>query len=223
MQYGKDIGRKFYEDGRIRRYPGNTVVAKVKSDSPAYHTMTALYRMVTEAGLDDHIILMPHDSYHMTVIRGVNDQVRIDTHWPASLPKDTPMEQVDDYISAAVGRVKMPRKVQMKFDVIDYSRSCMKVLLLPANEADAKALKEFRDGVAKEIGLALPGHDEYRFHITLGYTRIIPEGENEARMNRMIQEMNALIAAQEPFEISDPYMAFYDDMLVFSPVRIPRG
>ena len=27
--YGKEIGRKFYEDGKVRRYPGNTVVADV--------------------------------------------------------------------------------------------------------------------------------------------------------------------------------------------------
>ncbi len=222
MKYGKTIGKKFYEDGKIRRYPGNTVVARVRSDSPAYSAMAALYGMVKEAQLDDHIILMPHDSYHMTVIRGVNDQVRTDAYWPESLPKDTPMEQMDNYISEAVGRVKMPARVQMKFDRIDFSTTCMKVLLLPDNEADAKALKEFRDGVAKEIGLALPGHDEYRFHITLGYTRIIPEGENAVRMDRMIQKMDAFIAEQEPFEISDPYMAFYDDMLEFSPVRIPR-
>lgn len=222
MVYGKSIGKKFYEDGRIRRYPGNTVVARVLPDCSGYAVMTKLYDMVKEAEMDKYLILMPHDSYHMTVIRGLNDQVRTDDCWPEKLPKDTPMEKVDDYISEAVARVKMPDRIKMKFDRIKYSPNCMIVLLLPADENEAQKLKEFRDGVADEIGLRLPGHDEYRFHITLGYTRVIAEGEDEVRLREMIAKMDKLIADQEPIEISNPYMAFYDDMLVFSPVRIPR-
>lgn len=222
MTYGRSIGKKFYEDGKVRRYPGNTVVADVTPECPAYEVMTRLYDMVNEEGFDSHLILLPHDSYHMTVIRGVNDQVRVDTHWPAKLPKDTPMTKVDDYISEAVGRVKMPEHIRMRFDRIHFTPMCMVVYLFPADENEEEKLKQFRDGVANEIGLRLPGHDEYRFHISLGYTRIVPEGEDEVRMNQMIKRMDEYLSKQDAFEITKPYMAFYDDMLEFSPVRIPR-
>ena len=222
MKYGNSVGKKFYEDGSVRRYPGNTVVADVTPECPAYEIMTKLYNMVKEKGFESHVILLPCDSYHMTVIRGVNDQVRKDTHWPAALPKDTPMTEVDDYMAAAIGRAEMPGKLRMKFDRVKFNNNCMIVLLLPADEEQARILKEFRDKAADEIGFRLPGHDEYRFHISLGYTLIVPEGDDAVRMDEMIAEMDRYIADQPAFEITPPYMAFYDDMHRFSPVRIPR-
>jgi len=38
----------------------------------------------------------------------------------------------------------------------------------------------------------------------------------------MLQEMNRLIENQPDVIITAPYMAYYNDMLAFSPVRIPR-
>lgn len=222
MTYGKEIGRKFYEDGRVRRYPGNTVVAAIPSGCAAFDVMTQLHHMVLDAGFATHLIPLPHDSYHMTVIRGLNDQVRTDAFWPEKLPKDAPMTVVDDYVSAAVGSVKMPTTMRMKFDKIRFSATCMIVLLKPADEEQDRMLRAYRDEVAERIGLFLPKHGEYKFHISLAYTRILPEGEDEVRMQALIEQMNSYIADRPAFDVTDPYMAFYDDMLRFSPTRVPR-
>lgn len=222
MTYGKTIGKKFYEDGRVRRYPGNTVVAAVPPESPAYSVMTELHQMILDEGFESHLIPLPHDSYHMTVIRGLNDQVRTDDYWPEALPKDVAMTVVDDHVSAAVASVAMPKCARMKFDRIHFGGTAMIVRLCPADEEQDKMLRDYRDAVAKEIGLYLPKHAEYKFHISLAYTRIIPEGEDEARMQAMIERMDRHIANRPAFDITDPYMAYYDDMLYFSPTRIPR-
>ena len=76
MTYGKTIGIKFYEDGSVRRYPGNTVVADITPDCPAYTVMTHIHDMVIESELDSHLILLPRNSYHMTVIQGVTEEVK---------------------------------------------------------------------------------------------------------------------------------------------------
>ena len=39
MQYGSTIGQKFYEDGTVRQFKGNTVVADVVPGSQAFDTM----------------------------------------------------------------------------------------------------------------------------------------------------------------------------------------
>ena len=224
MTYGKEIGRKFYEDGRVRRYPGNTVVADITPEYSAYPVMEKLYEMVENEGFDKtHLIMLPKDSYHMTVIRGLNDQVRVDGFWPEGLSREIPMEEVDDYISAAVGRVEMLGQIRMKFDRVTISGTAMKAVLVPADGEQADILKNFRDSVANEIGLRLPGHDTYVYHITLAYTRVIPEGDDDIRMKNMISKMNEYVAEQPAFDITPPYMAYYDDMLAFSPVRLPRG
>ena len=222
MQYGSAIGKKYYEDGRVRTYPGNTVVAEIAPGCSAYDVLVNLRDMVVQAGMEKHVILLPPDSYHMTVIRGLNDQVRVDTNWPASLPKTTPMEQVDDYVSSAVARVGLPGPARMKFDKVRLNNSSMVIHLVPADGEQEAALRTFRDLVAAEIGVKLPGHDTYRFHTSLGYTWVIPEGEAAERMEQLKARMDAYIAQQPEFTTGTPYMAYFKDMLAFSPVRIPR-
>ena len=72
------------------------------------------------------------------------------------------------------------------------------------------------------MGVRRPNHEKYRFHISLGYTRIVTEGENEARRQALIQKMEALMKEQPAFVTTQAYMAYFDDMYAFSPTRIPR-
>ena len=51
MTYGSTIGEKFYEDGSVRRYPGNTIVADILPGCGAYDVMTHLRDMIAEYGL----------------------------------------------------------------------------------------------------------------------------------------------------------------------------
>lgn len=222
MKYGKDIGKKFYEDGTVRHYPGNTVVADILPGNSAYDVMLHLRQMVIDAGFGEDLILLPSDSYHMTVIRGLNDQVRTDKFWPEKLAKDIPMEAVDDYVSAAIESVGLPGPIRMKFDCVFWNASCCIVHLNPADEDQQRILRDFRDRAADTIGLHLPGHDNYRFHISLGYTRIVAEGEDAERLEKLKAEMDAYIARQPAFETAAPYMAYYNDMLAFSPSRLSR-
>lgn len=223
MTYGKDIGKKFYEDGTVRHYPGNTVVADIVPGCSAYDVMLQLRQMLIDRGLAQYFVLLPTDSYHMTLIRGLNDQVRTDAYWPASLSKDTPMTQADDYISTAIEKAGLPGPVRMRFDRVNVSASCCTVRLVPADEAQAQLLQQFRDRAAAAIGLRLPGHDNYRFHISLGYVRVVPEGTDAQKLEDLKAKMDVLIAEQPEFTTTAPYMAYYDDMLAFSPERIPRA
>ena len=221
MQYGSTIGKKFYEDGSVRRYPGNTVVADILPGCPAYDVMSQLRQWVIDAGLDDHLILLPEDSYHMTLFRGLNDQVRKAPFWPEALPLDAPMTQVDDHVSAAVEKAGLPGPARMRFDRVS-TKNCMIIRLVPADEAQNQILRQFRDRGAENVGVFFPKHENYIFHISLAYVRIVPEGEAARRMAELEEKINAFIADQPEFYTAEPYMAFYDDMYCFSPTRVPR-
>lgn len=222
MIYGSTIGSKFYEDGRVRRYMGNTVVAPVYPSCPAHAVMCNIRQMVIDAGLDSHFILLPEDSYHMTVISGVNDQRRMEKRWPPNLPMDLPMEEVDDYITRAVESVPPLGKSRMCFDKVSNGKGAFTIHLRSADEEQEKILRDYRDRVAEAIGFRLPGHEKHPFHISLAYTRIVAEGEDVAREERLVEQINAYIATIPPFEIDPPYMAYYDDMLAFSREKISR-
>ncbi len=224
MQYGSTIGQKFYEDGTVRQFKGNTVVADVVPGSSAYKTMCQLRQMVMDAGLEDYLILMPEDSYHITYISGFNDQQRIDGYWPEEsvLSRSASMKEADDFVTDAIERVGIPGPARMVFDNVGWGAGCCIIRLSPADEQEHKRLFEFRDQAAEALGVRRPNHEKYRFHITLGYTRVITEGEVEEKRLALKEKMEKLMAQQPEFLTTQAYMAYFDDMYAFSPTRIPR-
>ena len=64
MTYGSTIGEKFYEDGSVRRYPGNTIVADILPGCGAYDVMTRYFfsRVCS-------IFLVLQIYYHLRVLR----------------------------------------------------------------------------------------------------------------------------------------------------------
>ena len=219
MTYGRDIGKKFYEDGTVRRFVGNTVVADITPEVPAYGVMRRLNQMVEEAELTDYLILLPADSYHMTVIQGINDQSRGPDRWPPALPVTATMEEADAYFAAAINRAGLPGPARMKFSDIFAGSGCVLAQLDPADAEQEKILRDFRDRAATEIGLFIPNHRTYKFHISLAYIRVIPEGEAAQRLQELVQKMNAILAAEPPFLTTAPYIAYFNDMFAFSPKR----
>lgn len=222
MPYGTQIGKKFHEDGTAAAYPGNTVVSDATQGTLAYKVMSECLAMLEEAELGALFIALPKDSYHMTVIRGVNDLVREPDYWPGALPADAPMTAVDDYMQAAIGSVENPGVMRMRFGEAKITAEDFRISMLPADEAQEKVLRDYRDRVADAVGLRLPGHEGYTFHITLAYTWRLPDEQQEQTLGRLKARMNALLARQGVVELQPPHAAFYQDMLSFSASRLPR-
>lgn len=220
--YGGQIGKKFNPDGSPRRYPGNTMIADVTPGCGAYDVMTRLRQMAVDAGFAQDMILLPEDSYHMTVLRGLNDLVRTDGFWPPALDRGVPMTAVDDYVSAAVASVPMPGSISMRFAGVIVSDEDFRVKVVPIDAKQNQVLRDFRDRAADAIGLRLPGHDAYTYHITLAYMRLVPQGERARALRELVRRMESCLMSQPPFETTAPYVAYYDDMMVFYHQRIAR-
>lgn len=221
-QPGTQIGRKFHTDGTAARYPGNTVIADVRRGNPAHSVMLQCLQMLEEAALDGLFISLPQESYHMTVIRGVNDRVRDEAYWPGALASDAPMAEADAYMYRAVGQVRSTGPIRMRFDQAVITEEDFRIRLNPADEAQAAELRRYRDDAAEAFGLRLPGHDAYRYHITLAYTWYLPAAEQKPLLDELVSRMNALLRAQGEVVIDPPHFAWYRDMLSFSDEPIER-
>ena len=222
MTYGTQIGRKFSRDGTALRYPGNTVIADIRPGCGAFSVLEKCLGVLCRAGLDRSMIQLPRDSFHTTVIRLLNDQVRTESYWPPALRKDAPMSEADGFVSDAIASVAPLGPLRMRFQQALANAEDFRVLLVPANEAQSVSLRNYRDAVADRLGFRLPGHDAYGYHITLAYARLLPKGSQAAALAKAIGEMNALLAKQDGFVTDPPYLAFYENMLSFSAVRPPR-
>lgn len=222
MVYGSQIGKKFHIDGSAASYPGNTVVSDATPDTKAYQVMSECLAMLENAGLSELFIPLPKDSYHMTVIRGVNDSVREAAYWPSALPTDTPMTLVDDYMTEAINQVVNPGAMRMRFGEAKINEEDFRISMLPADEAQERVLRAYRDQVADTVGLKLPGHEAYTFHITLAYTWHLPDAAQQKVIDHLKTQMDALLASQPVVELHPPHVAYYRDMLSFSADRIDR-
>ncbi len=222
MRYGLQIGSKFNQDGTAKKYPGNTVIADVERSNPAYAVIRKLEEELRKGQAGECFIFLPDDSYHMTVIRGLNDYVRDKNFWPAALAQDTPMKKVDDYFEERVNKIPMPKKIHMAFDQVRIDEHDVRVCLRPWDCCQEEELQEFRDRVADALGLRLPGHDSYTYHITLAYVLTIPEGALCQEVEERRIKMNAFLKKQNDFWLAAPRIAFYNDMLNFYSRRIAR-
>lgn len=222
MQYGIQIGKKFHIDGSAAPYPGNTVVSDATPETHAYRVMAQCLSLLRQAGLDGLFIPLPEDSYHMTVIRGVNDLVRDPAFWPAALPLSATMDEADDYMSAALGQVPNPGPMRMRFGEARITGEDFRISMLPADDIQERTLRTYRDQAADAIGLRLPGHDAYTFHITLAYTWRLPDPQQEVLLRELKAQMDALLARQPVVTLHPPHIAFYRDMLCFSSTRLQR-
>jgi hypothetical protein len=72
------------------------------------------------------------------------------------------------------------------------------------------------------MGMRVPNYSKYRFHLSLGYLWQLPEGEAAQKMDALVEKSDALLAKQPPFETGVPYMAYFADMMAFSPDRLQR-
>ena len=222
VRFGSTVGQKFHRDGSVREFKGNTVVADVVAGSSAFEAMGQLRQMVIDAGLDSHLTLLPPESYHITYISGLNDQQRIDDYWPDSLSRAASMAEADDYVTDAIQSVGIPGPARMKFDSVGWGAGCCIIRIVPADASEHKKLYDFRERAAQALGVRRPNHEKYRFHISLGYTRVVTEGEDDQRKQALIRKMEAFMAKQPEFLTTQAYIAYFDDMYAFSPTRLPR-
>lgn len=223
MKFGSQINFKFHENGLPRRYPGNTVISDVFPENKAYQVVHYLLKQLKQRKLDELFILLPEDSYHVTIIRGVNDQVRNKDFWPPSLPLDASMLEADKFVRSRVESVETPDYFEMRFKHVQINDEDFRICLEPANSTEEAKLRDYRNKVAQSLGLWLPGHDSYTFHITMAYTMFIPDESRRRLLDSYVEEMNMILKQQDSFKLPRPRFAYYNDMFYFFDTPIERN
>lgn len=223
LKFGAQINYKFNEDGSPRRYPGNTVISDVFPENKAYPVIRYIIEQLKQRNLDTLFILLPEDSYHVTIIRGVNNQVRNKEFWPPALPLNASMYEADNFVKTSVESVEAPDAIQMRFNQLLIDEADFRICLEPANYTEDAKLRDYRNKVAQRLGLWLPGHDSYIFHITVAYTLFIPDDNKRRLLDCYTEEMNMVLKQQDSFMLPRPRLAYYNDMLHFFDTPIERN
>jgi hypothetical protein len=218
-QYAPAVGHKFYEDGRVRQFPGNTIICFADPQSPACQEAEWVQEHLKLQPYGDKFSPLPPSSFHMTVFELLCDQVRKPEKWSSALELDAPLVETDQHFIETVPTVMPPSNFQMVFDNFHVSKSGLSLALLPADDENAKAIRQYRDDLAEATGLRFPDHDSYGFHLSLGYGIVKLTDTETQQLQQFAKHVNQrLNRTFGIFDTGQPTLTFFDDMFAFVPV-----
>jgi hypothetical protein len=215
---GTQVGFKFNPDGSPARYPGNTVVCDVNPDNPAYPILREIVTSIDKNGLSPLLIKLPCDSYHVTIMRGLNDKVRTPKFWPPELSTSCTLADMDSYVREKLKGIPFSVSFPMVFSRLQWSDEDVRVCLAPSCQEAERALRSLRDAMADRLGLRLPGHEHYTFHVTLAYVHYRAQERDAAKIAQITDDFFVRHSGAA-LEIGAPRLAFYEDMMEFPAER----
>ncbi len=215
-QYTRAVGTKFYPDGRVRSFPGISLISFISLDMSQYRLLTSFQDDLKRQAFAGNFAFLPPSSFHMTVTDLLCEQVRLAEHWSDKLPLDMPFNatqrQMMEWLSGAI----LPRTFNMRFDMLMDYEVTVKPFLLPADFATDDYLRDLRKTVSSITGITHPNHDLYRFHISLAYQII--------EMDDLVMDtfLTFLTSWEKVFReefgvlaLAEPKLVFFPDMFSF--------
>lgn len=222
-------GKKFDAQGQAQRFGGNSFICHLPSNGAFRQIITDVRARLLQAPISPLFSIMPISSHHMTILEGVTDtQGRKAGWWPADLPFDAPLttvhkhfwDKLRDFVPQSRKPFKMRRAELKPFG----NGKGLTLLMEPANDETAHNLNSLRRSVSQLLELNQPGFDEYKHHITLGYSIVKPNDE-EARLAEQLRSECEDILKSGPTELDLGPVEYviFDDMLSFSPLLYLGG
>jgi hypothetical protein len=221
-RYTPTVAHKFHSDGTVKAFAGNSVIAFVNRHSPQFQEITRTQDRLRRLSFDQKLAFLPANSFHMTVIDLLCDQVRDVAHWSTKLPPHVPIEEATSFMKDRINELPGCEPFMMAYDSFEIRDVCV-LNLRPVDKTSSAILSAYRDQVANVTGVRLPNHDSYRFHITLAYTVGELQDEEEREAAAVIDEIHSRLADSfGSFEADQPMFCTFLDMAAFTPVNGER-
>ncbi|KAK0946353.1 hypothetical protein LTR29_002115 [Friedmanniomyces endolithicus] len=214
-QYPRWIGHKFNPDGQIMPYPGNGVLSPLDPASALRRSLQALLNDLQQQDFASLYTFLPPSSWHMTIYEGISDQIRLRNSWPADLPVTASLKACHALVATRLADFEHGLGAVVKMELAGFEPLAdgIALKLLPATSDGDRTLRSLRDRLSQRLGARHPGHDNYSFHLTLGYLLRHLSEKEEARGAEFLQAWQ--IKLPPSFELAVPEYCVYDDMYSF--------
>lgn len=107
-KYAEAVGQKLNEDVLVRRFPGNTVIAKIPSSLPICSGIVEAQERLKAADSSGTYVFLPTSCFHMTVMEGLCDQVGTPELWSRKLDLQLPLADVNQFVLECFARTVSP-------------------------------------------------------------------------------------------------------------------
>ena len=116
-QYTQHVGQKFYADGSVRAFPGNTILCfvDIERHTAVYERTLSVQAELLAMPWHAKFTLLPPSSFHMTVMDLLVDEVRTPARWSSKIPLSATLEETDTFFLATVPTVPVPERFRMRY------------------------------------------------------------------------------------------------------------
>lgn len=212
------VGKKFSPDGRPLKCPGYTTLCHVAPTSDAFAALLAAQDALKAGPLAAAYTFMPPASFHMTIFPGVIDYTRKSTDWPRGLDLAAPIPAAVADAQSRLAEVSLDRQFTVA------PRGIFGGFTVDMTGADADEetkLRTARDRLQSATQIIRPDHDQYQFHITLGYLlRWLTADEAQQMVDLSDHLSKTLISAMPRLTLGPVEFCAFDDMHHFKPLTL---
>lgn len=206
---------KFKENGDFNIFRGNTVVANLFHQNELMEMVNLIQSEYRKLPFIDKFTLTPNGSIHMTVIELLCDKNRLPDYWSKNLSLDLPIEQVSEYFGECLSEFPLTNE---KIVMRTLAMTTQNIWLEPADEKSSERLKQIRESVSKATGVRFPNHDNYQYHISVGYSRVPLTEDEKVIFEGVKAKLSKILVEKLPtITIDRVDYTIFDDMTKFTP------
>jgi hypothetical protein len=217
-----DAALKFYPDGSVKPFAGNTVICHLPQQCRFRDGTVELHNALVRSSFAHKLGILPTDSYHMTIYPGANDQSRVHSSWPGGVPLDASIERCNSVMKERMESLSLagPFPLRVRINVpntMHYGRAST-LRMEGADSGSERVLRTVRDRLADVYRFRAPDHDTYGFHITIAYTMSDLSASEKTEYHALLQKAVDHITATTPvLELGLPAYCTFRDMYRFDP------
>ena len=224
----EDTRLKFNPDGSRRPFAGNTVVCHLPQQSQFRDTVTAVGDALRSSSFASKLAILPSDSYHATILGGVNDADRNRSEWPEDVPIKASITECNRIIGQRFGQFKIQEQLPIRFR-LDREKTLAPQLasglqLAPADPNETSKLRRLRDHLADDVfRYRAKNHATFGFHISLAYQMSgFTSEEGQEYQDILERHVPIIIAAAPVIELGVPEFCTFKDMYRFEILSLLR-
>jgi hypothetical protein len=211
---------KLNPDGTYQPYAGNTIICHIAPESAAFAALTDVHAQLSQRSFSAKLSRLPTSSYHMTLFGGANDKHRRPGNWPEGVAFDTPIADCHKELARRLDgfdlECDLPFRMKVSAEGVREKEMALRLELEPVDEAENQKLRRLRDRLSVLLGIKVPGHETYGFHISLAYVIdwLNPDELKDYRSS--YAEWRDMVALHSPvIELGRPEFCTFKNMLRF--------
>ncbi|QHM76504.1 hypothetical protein C7M52_02480 [Mixta theicola] len=182
------VNIKFDLNGNALPFYGNTVIGYVDNKILYEALKSVTNQIADDISLKKKLVLLPEESYHITIFDCVCIRDDGSWYWPSDLSKEATLKQCTDVLKKRFSEFKQKSMPDINFRITGHKpyMNTLAITFKPDSEADAYNINVLRNQLSELSGIRRDNHNEYEFHITLGYFIAYPDPGERKLMDRVI-------------------------------------